>query len=424
MIKIRVAVIGCGAAGLCALRHLTSRPELYEATGFEQLPGVGGTWRYTDTVGTYDNGLPVQSSMYKNLRTNLPKEVMAFPGFPFPSHLPSFIKHEEVLQYLKDYSQFYKLEKAIMFDTKVERVSPVEANNKLEWKIEYSRQNSKQTKMFDAVFVCNGHYTIPLVPKLEGAEDFGGLITHSHDYRVPDTYKDMTVVCLGAAASGQDISLDIASKARKVIISHNKPSLQTVLPSNMSQQSGIERLTKDSVIFKNGAEEKVDAIMLCTGYRYSFPFLDDVCNINIEDERVTPLYKHIISANYPSLAFIGVCKKVCPFPQFDCQVKFVLSTIDGSQKLPSKEEMMVDKEEEFRRRLDEGMPPRYAHTMGTRQWPYNDSLAEMGKFEPIPKVVQNLYDEVHCMRVKNLPTYKDRQYRITDETTFEELTIS
>ena len=66
--KLRVAVIGGGAAGLCALRHLTARPDVFEAMGFEQLPGVGGTWRYTEKVGKYDNGLPVQSSMYKNLK--------------------------------------------------------------------------------------------------------------------------------------------------------------------------------------------------------------------------------------------------------------------------------------------------------------------------------------------------------------------
>ncbi|XP_060579376.1 uncharacterized protein LOC132736291, partial [Ruditapes philippinarum] len=107
-------LLGCGAAGLCALRHLTSRPELYEATGLKQLPGVavlGGTRILLGHMTMVARTVPVA---YKNLRTNLPKEVMAFPGFPFPSHLPSFIKHEEVLQYLKDYSQFYKLEKAIM----------------------------------------------------------------------------------------------------------------------------------------------------------------------------------------------------------------------------------------------------------------------------------------------------------------------
>jgi len=45
---------------------------------------------------------------------------------------------------------------------------------------------------------------------------FQGEITHSHNYRVPDVYKDQTVVCLGAAASGQDLSLDVATVAKKV----------------------------------------------------------------------------------------------------------------------------------------------------------------------------------------------------------------
>ena len=46
-------------------------------------------------------------------RTNLPKEVMAFPGYPFPENLPSFIRHEDVLKYLEDYSQHYDLQKLI-----------------------------------------------------------------------------------------------------------------------------------------------------------------------------------------------------------------------------------------------------------------------------------------------------------------------
>ena len=46
-------------------------------------------------------------------RTNLPKEVMAYPGFPFPKHLPSFVVHKDVLQYLQDYAKHYDIEKFI-----------------------------------------------------------------------------------------------------------------------------------------------------------------------------------------------------------------------------------------------------------------------------------------------------------------------
>lgn len=422
MMRLKVAVIGGGAAGLCALRHLAARPELFEATGYEQLQEAGGTWIYTDEVNTYKNGLPVQSSMYKNLRTNLPKEVMAFPGFPFPSNLPSFMKHEDVLQYLKDYAKHYDILKLIKFDTMVDRVEPIDKKTGQVWKVSYRSTNTgANEEIYDAVIVCNGHYSVPLVPHIEGDDIFSGTIVHSHDYRTPETYKDQTVVCLGAAASGQDVSLDIATQAKAVILSHNKPPLQTPLPGNMCQKPGINRLTKDTVIFSNGEEEKVDVIMLCTGYRYSFPFLSEECAVNIEDERVTPLYKHIIHACFPSLSFIGICKTICPFPQFENQVKFVLSILDGSQKLPSTQEMLDDIESDFVKRRSEGLLPRHAHTMGNRQWAYNDSLAELGRFVPIPKAVQILYDEVHRMRVLDLPKYKEKQYRLTGDDSFEEI---
>jgi cation diffusion facilitator CzcD-associated flavoprotein CzcO len=40
---------------------------------------------------------------------------------------------------------------------------------------------------------------------------------HSHDYRVPDIFRDMSVVVLGAGSSGIDISIEISRYAKKVI---------------------------------------------------------------------------------------------------------------------------------------------------------------------------------------------------------------
>lgn len=65
---IKVCVIGCGAAGLGALRHLAARQGEFQGVGFEISSEVGGTWRYTDKVGFDENGFPVHTSMYKNLR--------------------------------------------------------------------------------------------------------------------------------------------------------------------------------------------------------------------------------------------------------------------------------------------------------------------------------------------------------------------
>ena len=131
MTVLRAAVIGAGAAGLVMARHLA--PPAGGAlqsnvtiipTVFEMADRVGGTWIYNDVTERDQSGVKIHSSnkrpcdersihcsvrsgllsivpffsflgMYKNLRTNLPKEVMAFPDFPFPQNEEnrSFITH-------------------------------------------------------------------------------------------------------------------------------------------------------------------------------------------------------------------------------------------------------------------------------------------------------------------------------------------
>lgn len=65
--KRKVCVIGAGAAGLCAARHLTLNSN-FEVNIYEQTGRVGGTWIYNESTGLDENGLPVHSSMYRDLR--------------------------------------------------------------------------------------------------------------------------------------------------------------------------------------------------------------------------------------------------------------------------------------------------------------------------------------------------------------------
>lgn len=69
MMLKQVAVIGSGAAGLCVGRYILSRLNVFASpVVFEMTDKVGGTWCYDERVGTYENGWPVQSSMYRDLR--------------------------------------------------------------------------------------------------------------------------------------------------------------------------------------------------------------------------------------------------------------------------------------------------------------------------------------------------------------------
>lgn len=73
------------------------------------------------------------------------------------------------------------------------------------------------TEYFDAVMVCNGHNALPRMPDDKpGINEFVGIQIHSHDYRVPEPFKNMNVLIIGSGPSGVDISIDVAEVANQV----------------------------------------------------------------------------------------------------------------------------------------------------------------------------------------------------------------
>ena len=64
----RVAVIGVGSAGLAAIHRVNIADQSIDVVAFERYGEVGGVWVYTDKTGIDDDGLPVHTSMYKNVR--------------------------------------------------------------------------------------------------------------------------------------------------------------------------------------------------------------------------------------------------------------------------------------------------------------------------------------------------------------------
>ena len=202
---------------------------------------------------------------------------------------------------------------------------------------------------------------------------------------------------------------------------HRKKRLVTPLPPNVEQKLSIKSLTEKGFVAEDDTFCEIDVLILCTGYKYNFPFLSVDCAVSTTEERVTPLYKHIIHIDWPSLAFIGIPKVICPFPLFDRQVQFFLASKEGEMKLPTKEEMYSDMRKDFEKRRQNGLPVRQAHHLGNLQWEYNDELARFAQFAPIPKVVGTIYDYVHTYRVTDLPGYKKRNFRITGPETFVEV---
>lgn len=42
------------------------------------------------------------------------------------------------------------------------------------------------------------------------------------------------------------------------------------------------------------------------GYQFTLPFLDNGCGLHIDENYISPLYKHCINAEHPTMAVIGM----------------------------------------------------------------------------------------------------------------------
>uniref|UniRef100_A0A182W8C4 Flavin-containing monooxygenase n=1 Tax=Anopheles minimus TaxID=112268 RepID=A0A182W8C4_9DIPT len=416
LVIMSYCIVGAGMAGLAAARRVLEVGG--EVTIFERMDQIGGTWIYTDEVGVDRYGLPVHTSMYRGLRTNLPKEVMGYPDFPIPAQRASYIVSEDILSFLRLYADRYDIKRHIKFEHHVVQIHPTDG---CRWMVEVENLTTHQRQqfVFDFLFICNGHYHTPNVPDVPGRHSFRGEQLHSHDYRCTEHYKDKAVLVIGAGPSGMDIALELAKTASRVTISHHMDLLTFPFPSNLSQQTDVSVLTETGAKFTNGKEESFNVILYCTGFRYSFPFLGDDCGVRVQHNHVQPLYKHCININHPTMAFIGLPYYVCAAQMMDLQVRFCLQYFTGRQRLPSTTTMLDDMVQETEDRFLRGFKRHQAHMMGPEQGRYYDDLARTAGIETIAPVMTKLHNESSQRFVDDLIHFRDDVFKIVDDEYFE-----
>mmetsp|Transcript_13688 Transcript_13688/g.34420 ORF Transcript_13688/g.34420 Transcript_13688/m.34420 type:complete len:527 (-) Transcript_13688:2331-3911(-) len=347
----KVAIIGAGAAGLVTARVLKRNG--IESIIFEkdaQDTGVGGVWSYKPKSDS--------RPMYRGLRTNLPRELMAYREFPWggDGKTMSFVTHKEVKDYLRRYAKAMDLEGLIQYESVVTKLEILESEDekstsdgestswpqiKLEWdsgRSEDDMDTTAHSEIFDAVCVCNGHYAAPATPSIPGIEKFEGEILHSITYDDPSRFRGKRVLCVGGRASGSDLAREISQHAKHVYLSDTTcPPLTEGNPITKDNVSWVPRTTEildnSSVSFGSTCTEtpEVDIIIFCSGYDYQFPFIKEDSNLELSvisgERRVKPLYEQLWHARYPSLTFIGLQHSVVPFPFFELQAEAVASQL-------------------------------------------------------------------------------------------------
>jgi cation diffusion facilitator CzcD-associated flavoprotein CzcO len=100
----------------------------------------------------------------------------------------------------------------------------------------------------------------------------------------------------------------------------------------------IDRFDGDRVYFTDGSLEQVDAVIYCTGYKISFPFLDKAL-IGAEDNEIR-LYHRVTPPELPGVYFIGLVQPIgAVMPIAEIQSEWVADLLQGRATLPPEPEM-------------------------------------------------------------------------------------
>jgi hypothetical protein len=291
--ELDVVVVGGGQAGLATgyyLRRTGLRFAILDAAG-----APGGAW-----LRAWDS-----------LRLFSPARWSSLPGWPLRGGPDEYPGRDEFLAYLAAYETRYELP--------VRRPVRVSAVRRAGGRL--ALESDAGTWSARAVVSATGSWERPYVPTVPGRETFRGIQLHSADYRSPDALAGKRVLVVGGGNSGAQVLAEVSRVADATWATLEPPrflpdevdgrvlfeqateryraklegrdpgpprSLGDVVmvpPVREARERGVlhavrtpARFTADGVVWPDGREERVDAVVWCTGFR---PALDHLAPLGV-----------------------------------------------------------------------------------------------------------------------------------------------
>jgi trimethylamine monooxygenase len=346
----RVAIIGAGPSGLAQLRAFQSAAEkgaeIPEVVCFEKQDNWGGLWNYTWRTGLDKYGEPVHGSMYRYLWSNGPKEGLEFADYSFEEHFGKQIASYPPRAVLFDYIEG-RVKKAgvrdwIRFETAVRSIT--ENDGKFTVSVTDLPNDRDYAEEFDHVIVCSGHFSTPNVPHFDGFESYQGRILHAHDFRDAVEFADKDILIVGTSYSAEDIGSQCWKYgAKSITVSHRTAPMGYDWPDNWQEVPLLTKLDGKTATFKDGTTKVVDAVILCTGYKHHFPFMEDSLRLRTPNVLAShDLYKGVAYVSNPDLFYIGMQDQWFTFNMFDAQAWWARDVIMGRISVPDQAARQAD----------------------------------------------------------------------------------
>lgn len=188
--KVRVAIVGAGFAGLGAALRLQAEGE-DSFVVLERAPAVGGTWR--------DN-------TYPGVACDVPAHLYCFSFLPNPSFSRRFAPGGEIRDYLERAAE--PVRDHLRLGTAVE--SAVWSGR--DWQLTTSHGPVRA----EVLVLAAGRLTAPRLPEVPGA--FDGPVFHSSAWDHSVELDGARVAVVGTGASAVQLLPEVAARARSVVL--------------------------------------------------------------------------------------------------------------------------------------------------------------------------------------------------------------
>jgi cation diffusion facilitator CzcD-associated flavoprotein CzcO len=388
----RIAIVGAGPSGIAAAKYMLAEKAFEKIDILEQRREVGGVWKLTSNVLSKKTPIPqldpnyhvekpylpvpqdraekslseqaqidpFESPLYDMLETNIPKSLMRYSDLAFADDLPLFPRHEDVLDYCRQYAEDVK--ELIKFPHRVTDVHPVLGREHQDhtsesegtapsWSVTTLNEatQSRTTDTYDAVLIASGHYAVPYVPAIKGVNEWSSAypdtIIHSKAYRNPDQFANKKVIVVGNSASGIDIGAQIGRVCKQPLLQSSRTETKTNTLFSAQDESDPPTSWKEPIgeiveflpptaphprsvrLSNNRIITDLDAIVFATGYLYSFPFLQLPSSpagvVTSSGQRTRDIYQQLLHIKYRTLAFAVLPQRIIPFPMAENQAAVV-----------------------------------------------------------------------------------------------------
>ncbi|XP_071958511.1 dimethylaniline monooxygenase [N-oxide-forming] 2-like [Antedon mediterranea] len=390
-----VGIIGAGSSGITSVKSCLE--EGLQPICFERQSGFGGVW-YTDDEKTKKGFNFMFDSLTTNTSKEMmcmsdfpfPED---YPPFPTPRQMQdywrSYVEHFKLKEHIRLGQKVTKITdigsgrwKIVAEDVDNGNVTETEVDalivssglqgtpnapdipgqQEFAGKVYHSQEFRRGTDYIgkkvvvlgasfsagDVAVDCSRHSNMTYMSTRRGCwvmrRTFRGagpwdlhILTRWFNY-MPECFQELYLeVVFRALVNHEDLGLesDIRLYSGASIMLNDSINDQ-ILCGKLKIKPEIKMLTKDSVVFADDSRvEDVEAVILATGYKKYYPYLEDKSmRESLEDK--FDLYKYIFLPGHPTFAAVGLAKGLGPqASSYELQSRWVARVFSGKCKLPS-----------------------------------------------------------------------------------------